>query len=105
MLPPSGKYLTIPDHLLEPDVCLPGHFLARTRPCDGERALYRAVLDSALDDMTKYRYGQDARSRYYVQEVRRWMSGEWHVDRGFTFDECCAALGLAPDAVRRAVLG
>ena len=98
---PESLYCTVPEGHLLPDVAMPGQAL-RESPCEGEKRLLRAVLQSALHDYARYRDQPQSSARWYVQCVERWMSDEWVCKVNFSF--CCAALGLDPGCVRQAVL-
>ena len=67
-----------------------------------EHALFAAVLASAIDDLR----GTEERDVSWLPSdpatvARQWIGG---APARVSFSECCQALSLDPDAVRRAVL-
>jgi hypothetical protein len=90
---------TVPESALLDDVLPP--IKPSTAPCEAERDLYRAILESALHDLSVYRFRRDGMSRALVDEVQRWMSGQYEVT--VEYDDCCAICGLDPGQIRKAV--
>jgi hypothetical protein len=69
-----------------------------------ERSLAAAVLETAVDDLLKYRQARGRRCDRIYREAYQWLSSpdrEWP----FSFINICDCLRLSPEALRKGLLG
>ncbi|MCK6555837.1 hypothetical protein L6Q96_14870 [Candidatus Binatia bacterium] len=86
--------------LFQPDVILPGQFLARRGvQAHGERHLMLAVLEDGINCFRDNLLATRESERRIFREAEEWIMGEEQVGP-FSFLEICHVLGLDPDYLR-----
>lgn len=91
------------EHPLDADVLLPTQYFAVPVPLpEPERHLRLAILKDALHYVRDYAGATDRRTRAFYEDAVEWFDSR---DRSepFAFESICAALGFAPDAIRRSL--
>lgn len=85
------------------DVCIAGEVAAlhTSRQRSGEHRLLKALLESGLHDLERYRNSGMYRGHTLYLNALHWIGGEV---AHFSFELCCEEMGLNPAAVRRAKL-
>lgn len=97
----------VSDDILVPDSALPSQFddiWHKTRAITPERALALAVMWEAVLDLEKFRFAVRRRQQRLYWEAYEWVTGS---DRSwpYSFLNLCDILGLAPEPVRKQLLG
>lgn len=83
------------------DILLPSQHLGAVRKLTPEQRLMAAVLDDALECLTKYRFAIDPPGRRLFEEARQWCLNQDGDNWACSFQRICSALDLDADAVRR----
>ena len=94
------------DLLLIPEVVLPEQFFGpalRHSLQSGEQALMLAVLEDAIRCFQGHLRGPRSNPRALSRETETWIVSTDY-DWPFSFNNVCEALGIDPDALRRALL-
>jgi hypothetical protein len=76
-----------------------GYAITRDRALSNEKRLMLAVLEDALNVVTK----STPATEMEVQDARSWF--ESREDHAFSFEDVCTHLGLVADAVREKLFG
>lgn len=101
MITPRSTLLS--ESALADDIVLPAQLLRRRQALpEPERRLRLAILEDALRYYRDYAGSTDSRRRALYDDAAEWIASR---DRRepFAFENVCDALGLHPDAVRRAL--
>lgn len=69
-----------------------------------ERKLLLAMIAQAAGDLQLFRHRRNAKSRRLYNDARDWVLSDSR-SHMFAFVSICDVLGLAPDALRAAILG
>jgi hypothetical protein len=83
------------------DILLPSQHFGAVRKLTPEQRLLVAVLDDALECLTKYRSAIDPLGRRLFEEARQWCLARDADDWACSFQRICSALDLDAGAVRR----
>jgi len=83
-----------------PDIVLPSQRFGPQRQQAPEQRLMMAVLQDALECVTKYRCATHTRSRRLFREAQRWFLID-ESDWPYSFEGICGVLELDANAVRQ----
>lgn len=91
--------------LFVPDVTAAALYqsIFRRRVLSAEAELMAAVLDNGIADYERFIGARDKRSARRFAEAETWIAGG-DSDWAFSFDNCCAALGIDASYLRKGLL-
>jgi len=90
-------------HLFEPDILLPSQYFGvvqRRGSLTPEKKLMLAVLESAVQDLQRYRVARGIRGKRLFREAQEWLISREETGV-FSFVVICQALGIDPDYIRK----
>jgi len=84
------------------DLILPAQHFGPSKKAAPERRLMIAVLEDAINCVTRYRLATDGRARRLFNEEQQWLFSE-ETAWPYSFACICDVLDLDPDAVRQSL--